>query len=601
MQAGRDADEPTAALGILPVWRLEDLYESPDSALVGRDLQWLEDECLAFASEFKGRLGVLSGEGLLRCIQRYEAIVRQERRLFLYAGLHYQQDTRDSERTKFLSDIETRLTEIARPLVFFKLELNRIDEKVLAAHFAECVALRHYRTWLGTVRAFRPHQLSAEVEAYAHDFGPVQDKAWMQLFSEIISSLVFEVDGESGSLETALSILLEPDRGRRRRAHRAIGTVLDTNKRLFARIINTLLQSKEINDRWRKLPTPQAARHLANDIEPEIVQALRDSVVQAYPRISHRYYSLKARWMGLERLESWDRDAPLPGQGGRMFPWAEAREIVESALVEFSPKLADLAAPFFDQGWMDVAVTPGKAPGAFAASGPSDVHPYILMNYQGKARDIMVLAHELGHGIHQSLASVQGDLMSSVPITFAETASVFGEMLVFRSLLEKEEDPLSRRSLLVGKAGDMINTVIRQISFYEFESRLHDARRSGELLPEEIDRLWIDSVAESLGPAVRLDEEYSSFWCYVPHFIHSPFYVYAYAFGDALVNALYGLCRHDQDRFADMYLELLRSGGSRRHPELLEPFGIDLHDPAFWKIGLDLIEEIIDEAEAIAV
>ncbi len=601
MQAGSDASELIAVLGNLPAWRLEDLYESPDSEALGRHLRWLEVECAAFSSQYKGRLCGLSGEGLFRSIHRYESIIRQERRLALYAGLRYQKNTQDPARAKFLSDIGTRLTEITKPLVFFKLELNCIEDKTLVGHFDECAGLRHYRVWLDTVRALRPHQLSAEVEAYAHDFRPVQEEAWTRLFSETVSSLSFEVDGESNSLEPTLSILLEPDRGRRQRAHRAIGEVLEENKGLFARITNTLLQSRLIDNRWRSLPTPQAARHLADDIEPEIVQALRDSVVDAYPRISHRYYALKARWMGLENLESWDRIAPLPGQGGQIFSWEEAREIVESAFAEFSPLLVELAAPFFDAGWMDAAVTPGKAPGAFSASGPTDVHPYIFLNYQGKARDVTTLAHELGHGIHQSLASVQGELMSGAPLTFAETASVFGEMLVFRSLLEKETDPASRKSLLVGKAGDMIHTVIRQISFYEFESRLHEARRSGELLPEEISSIWIDAVGESLGPSVRLDDGYRYFWCYVPHFIHSPFYVYAYAFGDALVNALYGLYRKDGVGFADKYLEMLRAGGSCRHPELLAPFGLDLRDPSFWKIGLDLIEEIIDEAEAIAV
>ena len=373
------------------------------------------------------------------------------------------------------------------------------------------------------------------------------------------------------------------------------------NKRLFARITNTLVQSKEIEDRWRKLPTPQFARHLANDIEPEIVGALRDAVVNAYPRISHRYYALKARWMGLENLESWDRNAPLPGQGDRVYSWEEARRIVEEAFTGFSPRMTELAEPFFDRGWIDAPASPGKAPGAFSASGPSDVHPFILLNYQGRVRDVMTLAHELGHGIHQSLASAQGDLMSDAPLTFAETASVFAEMLTFRALLARERDPAARRALLAGKAEDMINTVVRQISFYEFESRLHEARRAGELSAEEIGSHWCAAIRESLGPAVRLSEEYENFWCYVPHFIHTPFYVYAYAFGDALVNALYGLYRQGGKGFADKYLALLQAGGAQRHPELLAPFGLDLRDPAFWEIGLDLIEETINEAEAIEV
>ena len=600
MQAGEDA-APEAVLGILPVWRLEDLYESPDSPRIGQDLAWLEGECAAFASELEGRLVCLDGNGLFDAFRRFEAVVQRKRRLSLYAELRFQQNTQDPDRGKFLADIHTRLTEATRSLVFFTLELNRIDDPALSEFFAACPGLRHYRVWLGRVRAMRPHQLSPEIETFAHDFAPVQDAAWGRLFSETVSALSFEIDGESLSLERALHILQEPDRGRRRRAHLAIANGMEANKRLFARITNTLIQAKEIEDRWRKLPTPQFARHLVNDIEPEIVGALRDAVVNAYPRIAHRFYALKARWMGLEQLESWDRNAPLPGQGDRVYTWEDARRIVERAFTDFSPKMTELVEPFFEKGWIDAPVSPGKAPGAFSASGPSDVHPFILLNYQGRVRDVMTLAHELGHGIHQSLASEQGDLMSDTPLTFAETASVFAEMLAFRALLEREKDPAARRALLAGKAEDMINTVIRQISFYEFESRLHEARRSGELSAAEIGKFWCGAIRESVGPAVRLSEGYENFWCYVPHFIHSPFYVYAYAFGDALVNALYGLYRQSDTGFADKYLALLRAGGARRHPELLAPFGLDLRDPAFWEIGLDLIEETIDEAESIEV
>lgn len=600
MNAGEGAASE-AALGDLPVWRLEDLYESPDSAQIKRDLNWLGGECAAFASEFEGCLASLSGEVLLGAIRRFEAIVRKKRRLALYASLRFQQNTQDPARGKLLADIQTGLTGHTRPLVFFTLELNQIDDAALADRYAECAELGHYRAWLGRVRAFRSHQLSAEIETFAHDFSPVHEAAWSRLFSETVSALSFEVDGESLSLERALSVLHESDRGRRQRAYKGLAEGMEGHKRLFARITNTLVQSKEIEDRWRKLPTSQAARHLANDIEPEIVRALRDAVVEAYPRIPHRYYALKARWLGLERLEPWDRNAPLPGRGDRIFSWREAREIVEDAFTGFSPKLTELTAPFFDKGWIDAPASAGKAPGAFSASGPSDTHPYILLNYQGRVRDVMTLAHELGHGVHQSLASIQGDLMSNAPLTFAETASVFGEMLAFRALLAREENPAARRALLAAKAEDMITTVMRQISFYEFESRLHEARRSGELSAEDIGCIWREAVGEGLGPAVRLGKEFENFWCYVPHFVHSPFYVYAYAFGDALVNALYGLYLRNADEFADKYLELLRAGGSRRHPELLAPFGLDLRDPSFWKIGLDLIEETIDEAESIHV
>ena len=604
--SGREAacapGEGEAGLGTLPVWNLGDLYESPESDCIDRDLNWLGGECDAFATEHEGRLASLSGDGLARAIRRYEAIVRRQHRLSLYAALRFQQNLSDPERGKFLADMQSRLTELTRPLVFFTLELNRLDEDVVEPWIRESGDLAHYRTWLRRTRAFRPHQLSSEIETYSHDLEPVTVAAWCRLFSETVTALEIEVDGESLSLERALNVFQETDRGRRQRAFTAVAQGLEANRRQFARITNTLVQSKEIDDRWRKLPTPRSARHLANDIEPEIVDALRDAVVEAYERIPHRYYALKSRWMGVERLESWDRIAPLPDQGDRIYSWSEAREIVEQAFCEFAPVMAEHAAPFFERGWIDAPASPGKAPGAFSAGGPSDVHPYILLNYQGRVRDVMTLAHELGHGVHQSLASRQGDLMSSAPLTFAETASVFGEMLVFRALLDRETDPGARRALLAGKAEDMINTVFRQISFYEFETRLHEERRSGELTSEEIGRIWCEVIGESLGPAVRLNDGFENFWCYVPHFVHQPFYVYAYAFGDALVNALYGVYRQDSlGGFEDRYVELLRAGGALRHPQLLAPFGLDLRDSSFWRIGLGLIEDTIDEAEAIRI
>ena len=588
-------------LSDLPRWRLEDLYRSPDDPAIARDLAWIAGECAGFAERFEGRLSGLTGDGLLAAIRGFEAILRCQRRVGLYAALRFRQDTLDAGRGKFLADTRTALTEATRPLVFFTLELNRLDDAALAERLGASAGLRRYRTWLGQVRNFRPHQLSAEIETYSHDLAPVQDSAWGQLFSETISGLRFDVDGDSLALEPALNLLQEGDRSRRQAAFVAVAGGMRENRRLFARITNTLLHSKQIDDRWRQFATPQASRHLANDIEAEIVAALESAVVEAYPRIAHRYYRLKARWLGLPELEAWDRNAPLPGQEERTIPWSEAREVVLSAFAGFAPEMAELAIPFFERGWIDADVTPGKAPGAFSASGPSDVHPYILLNYQGRVRDVMTLAHELGHGIHQSLAREQGDLMADAPLTFAETASVFAEMLTFHKLLERQPDPAARRALLAGKAEDMINTVVRQISFYVFESRLHEARRHGELSAAEIGRIWTGAIGESLGPSVRLGDGFENFWAYVPHFISTPFYVYAYAFGDALVNALYGLYRQGDAEFPARYLELLRAGGSLRHPELLAPFGLDLRDPAFWKIGLDLIEETIDAAESIEV
>ncbi|MCC5956770.1 MAG: M3 family oligoendopeptidase, partial [Natronohydrobacter sp.] len=362
---------------------------------------------------------------------------------------------------------------------------------------------------------------------------------------------------------------------------------------------NTLAKEKEVEDRWRKMPTAQTGRHLSNHVEPEVVEALRNAVVAAYPRLSHRYYALKAKWLGLEVLEVWDRNAPLPLEAPRKIGWDEARETVLDAYAGFSPELAELAEPFFSQGWTDAAVKPGKAPGAFAHPTVTDAHPFVMLNYLGKPRDVMTLAHELGHGVHQRLAAGQGELLSSTPLTLAETASVFGEMLTFRRMLEKAKSTEERKVLLAGKVEDMINTVVRQIAFYDFECKLHAARREGELTPEDINALWMSVQAESLGPVFNFMDGYETFWSYIPHFVHSPFYVYAYAFGDGLVNALYAAYEAAPEGFQDKYFEMLKAGGSKHHKELLAPFGLDASDPAFWDKGLSMIEGFIDELEAM--
>jgi oligoendopeptidase F len=330
-----------------------------------------------------------------------------------------------------------------------------------------------------------------------------------------------------------------------------------------------------------------------------VVQALRDAVVAAYPKLSHRYYALKAKWLGLDKLQVWDRNAPLPRDEDRKIPWDEARATVLDAYAGFDPRMAEIAAPFFEKGWIDAPVKPGKAPGAFAHPTVADAHPYVLLNYLGKQRDVMTLAHELGHGVHQVLAAGQGELLSSTPLTLAETASVFGEMLTFQKLLAAAPDPAARKRLLAGKVEDMINTVVRQIAFYDFECKLHAARRQGELTPDDINAVWMSVQAESLGPVFEFMPGYETFWSYIPHFVHSPFYVYAYAFGDGLVNALYAAWQDGDPDFAEKYFAMLEAGGSKHHKALLAPFGLDASDPAFWDKGLSLISGMIDELEAM--
>ncbi|TCM84600.1 M3 family oligoendopeptidase [Rhodovulum steppense] len=586
-------------LGALPEWDLADLYAAPDAPEIARDMDWLEGECARFAADYEGRLAGLDAGGWLDCIARYEAINRVSGRIMSYAGLRYYQNTVDAARAKFLSDCQDRITGYTTPLVFFSLEINRIEDGVLEALFAADAGFARYKAVFDRLRAMRPHQLSDELERFLHDQSVVGASAWNKLFDETIAALEFEVDGETFGIEGTLNFMTDPDRAKREAAAHALAEVFEQNVKLFARVHNTLAKEKEVEDRWRKMPTPQTGRHLSNDVEPEVVEALRNAVVAAYPRLSHRYYALKAKWLGLDKLQVWDRNAPLPIEEPKTVDWETAKATVMGAYADFSPKMAELAAPFFDRGWIDAGVKPGKAPGAFAHPTVTDVHPYVMLNYLGKPRDVMTLAHELGHGVHQVLAAEQGELLSSTPLTLAETASVFGEMLTFRKLLAAAETPAQRKTLLAGKVEDMINTVVRQIAFYDFECKLHDARRQGELTPEDINEIWMSVQGESLGPVFEFMPGYETFWAYIPHFVHSPFYVYAYAFGDGLVNALYAVYEESGAGFQDRYFDMLKAGGSKHHKALLAPFGLDAADPAFWDKGLSMIEGMIDELEAM--
>ena len=596
----RDATASSGAnaFGDLPEWDLSDLYASDDAPELTRDLEWLETACASFAANYEGKLGTLDAAGLLDCIHRNEKIERIAGRIMSYAGLRYYQQTTDAERAKFMSDMQEAITNFSTPLVFFTLELNSLEDAHLEGLLAANADLNRYKPVIDRIRAMKPHQLSDEMERFLHDLGVVGD-AWEKLFDETLAGLEFTLDGDSYNIEGALNFLTEHDRSKREAATREVARVLGENIKTFARVHNTQAKEKEIIDRWRKMPSPQAGRHLANHVEPEVVEALRDAVVAAYPRLSHRYYELKRKWLGLERMQVWDRNAPLPMEDTSTVSWADARAIVEEAYGEFDPRMQDLAEPFFTKGWIDAPVKPGKAPGAFSHPTVTDVHPYVMLNYLGKPRDVMTLAHELGHGVHQLLAAEQGEMLSSTPLTLAETASVFGEMLTFRKMLDKAETQDERKVLLAGKVEDMINTVVRQIAFYDFECKLHDARTAGELTPEGINAIWMSVQGESLGPAFDFVEGYETFWAYIPHFVHSPFYVYAYAFGDGLVNALYAVYQEQPEGFQEKYFDLLKAGGSKHHKELLAPFGLDASDPAFWDKGLSMIEGFIDELEAM--
>lgn len=599
---GGPAEASADALGPLPEWDLTDLFPGRDSDELAQAFAQCEAEAKALAADYAGRLAGLSGAELGRAIHRYEVLDERLSRIGSYASLTYSRDLSDPRNGQFQQQVQERINDIVSGLLFFGLELNRIPDDDLAEKLRD-EGLAAYAPWLRDLRAFRPYELSEDLETLFHERSLTARRAWSRLFDETTAALRFPVatgDGETVelSLEQALHRLSDHDPGVRRAAAMALGEVLGRNQRLFALITNTLAKDKEIEDRWRKLPSPEAARHLSNLVEPEVVQALQDAVTAAYPRLSHRYYALKARWFGSAQLDWWDRNAPLPEDEDRIIPWAEARDIVLGAYRRFSPHLAEIGQRFFDRPWIDAPSRPGKASGAFADPVTPQAHPYLLLNYQGRPRDVMTLAHELGHGVHQVLAGGQGHFLSQTPLTLAETASVFGEQLTFRAMLEAA-GPQRRRTMLASKVEDMLNTVVRQVAFYTFERRIHAERRQGEMTAERISEIWLEVQGESLGPALRFDPAYGSFWCYIPHFIHSPFYVYAYAFGDCLVNALYGLYQNAEEGFAERYLEMLRAGGAKRHGELLAPFGLDAADPAFWDRGLDVIAGFIDELEAL--
>jgi len=592
-----------ADLGQLPEWRLDDLYQGMNSPRFAADLERARREAKQFKETYRGKLIALAdepegGEALAAAVSAYESLQDLTGRVMAYASLIYASDTSDGARAKFHGDAQERVTALAGDLLFFELELNRIDDARLEAAMAT-PALRHYRPWLEDIRKEKPHQLPDDLERLFLEKSVSGAAAWNRLFDDTMAALRFDFEGESLTLEPLLGKLQDPDERKREAAANALALTLGANSRVFALITSTLAKDKEISDRWRKFADVADSRHLANRVEREVVEALVKAVTDAYPRLSHRYYALKARWFGKERLDHWDRNAPLLDAPRRIIRWETARDIVLDAYREFSPRMADLARRFFDEGWIDAPVRPGKAPGAFSHPTTPSSHPYVLVNYLGKPRDVTTLAHELGHGVHQVLAGVNGALMAPTPLTLAETASVFGEMLTFRSMLAVTTDPAERKSMLAAKVEDMLNTVVRQIAFYKFERLVHLERRNGELTPERIGQLWMNVQAESLGPAIELGNGYETYWAYIGHFVHSPFYVYAYAFGDCLVNSLYGVYERSREGFAERYLAMLSAGGSKSYSELLAPFGLDAKDPAFWSIGLSVIERLIGELDAM--
>jgi oligoendopeptidase F len=589
------------AVGALPEWDLSDLYTGIDSAEIARDLARSNSRALAFEERYKGGLAALltgpgGGRALAAAVREFEAIDDLMGRLLSFASLVYSGNMVDPSFAKFHGDVQERITAASSHLLFFALELNKIDDKVLEAAMAD-PALGHYRPWLEDIRKEKPYQLEDRIEQLFHEKSVVGQSAWGRLFDDTLAGLRFKVGGERLPIEPALNLLQDRDGKVRKAAAGALGKTFAQHLRTFTLITNTLAKDKELSDRWRGFSDIADARHLSNRVEREVVEALVTAVRTAYPTLSHRYYSLKARWFGKKRLPYWDRNAPLPDVPSRTIPWQEARDTVLAAYDAFSPSMAEIAERFFTGRWIDAPPRPGKTPGAFAHPTVPSSHPFILVNYQGRPRDVMTLAHELGHGIHQVLAAPHGPLMAPAPLTLAETASVFGEMLTFRRLLAATTNQKQRKAMLAAKVEDMINTVIRQIAFYTFERAVHGERRNGELTAERICRIFLEVQSESLGPAIVFKPGYETFWTYIGHFIHSPFYVYAYAFGDCLVNALFAVYEGAHRGFADRYLAMLAAGGTKHHTELLKPFGLNARDPAFWRRGLSMIEAMISELE----
>ena len=594
MAKTRDVSEAAPAA---PAWDLSDLFTGRDDPLIDATLERSSKAAGELAEHGKGQFATLGGDELATVIEGYDRLEEDLGRVMSFASLLHAAHRDDPEVGRFYAGVQERVNGIGTVVLFVTLELNTLGDEQLENAMARSERLARYRPWIEAVRAFKPHQLDDEIERVLHEKQVTGRAAWVRLFDETMAGLRFPFDGEELTAQEIFDKLSSKNRDERQRAGQSVADVLARNIRLFARITNTLSKDKGIEDGWRHFAQPISSRNLANQVEDDVVAALIAAVQAAYPRLSHRYYALKARWMGLDKLEYWDRNAPLPEDVDRRRDWNDAKVVVLDSYRRFSPELATILTDFFGRDWIDAEVRPGKDSGAFCHPTVPSVHPYVLMNYQGKARDVMTLAHELGHGVHQVLAAEQGYLLSSTPLTLAETASVFGEQLTFENLLANEPDPAQRRVLLAAKIEDKINTVVRQIAFCEFERVVHDRRKAAELTPDELGAIWMDVQQASLGPAFNYRGEYRAFWSYIPHFIHVPFYVYAYAFGDCLVSSLYAVYEASPEGFESKYLAMLRAGGTLRHKELLAPFNLDATDPAFWAKGLALTERLIDRLE----
>ncbi len=585
-----------------PEWSLTDLYADRADPRIAADidaaraaneaLAALEGQFIAARAE-PAALGALIDKG----IGLYEQAADGLFTVGAFASLSASTARDDPRWAKFEADLDVKGGEIASLALFFPLELNQLTDEELDAAFAATPALARWKPWIRRLRAQRPHELSHELERFILDRSPASS-SWSRLYSETLARMSVRPGREALTLTEALNRLSDADPKRRKAVAGALATALSDQAPTLSLCLNTIAFEKQIEDRWRKHADPAAARHLANEVHAESVAAMTEAVTEAYGATSHRYYALKARVMGRKTLDHWDRNAPLTTAQPRLYAWGEARTMVLDSFSALAPKFADTARVFFDRPWIDARPRPGKQSGAYSHPVSSTRHPYVFMNYLGERRDVLTLAHELGHAVHQTLAAPLGTLLAGTPLTLAETASIFGEGLVFERLLA-EARPEEKLGLLAGRIEDGLNTVVRQIAFHQFETRFHEARKSGELAPEEIGQLWLEIMGASLGPAVRLNPGYEHYWSYVSHFVHAPFYVYAYAFGDLLVRALMEKRREDPAGFAPVYERLLAAGGTATYVEALEPFGLDPRQKSFWAAGVSQLARLVDEFEGL--
>ncbi|CAI8228684.1 MAG: Oligoendopeptidase F, plasmid [SAR116 cluster bacterium] len=587
-----------------PTWDLTDLYDGIADGAIAADIAACRQEAEQLEAAWQGRLADADGAALAGLIADYERILEMLGKAQSHAQLLFAASTTDSQIARHHQSIREASADIGARLLFIELELAALDD----AHVTQLLdtpPLAVWQPWLRRVRAWAPHQLAPDMERMLAERAPSGRGAWVRLFDETAAALRFPFGGADVTEAEILNALSSPNGDERRAAGETLSTTLKDNERLLSLVLNTIAKDKEVEDRWRGFARPVDSRNLDNDVDDDTVDALVGAVDSRNADLAHRYYRLKAGWMGGETINWWDRNAPLPGGDDRQFSWDEARQLVLDSFAGFDQQMAEQAEPFFSRNWIDAEPRAGKSSGAFSHPVTPSAHPYILMNFSGKSRDVMTLAHEMGHGIHQRLAADRGYLMSDTPLTLAETASVFAEMLAFRRLVDSADNPATRRRLLAGKVEDMLNTVVRQIAFHNFETRFHDARRNAELTAEEISDIWMETQRAALGPSVVAGDDYRPIWGYIPHFVHTPFYVYAYAFGDCLVNALwqsYQLAQAGGQAadFVTGYRNLLQAGGTERYDVALQRFDLDPRDPAFWSLGLDMISGMIDELEGLS-